>query len=131
MGVVKCMGHDPLHLPVNASTTLIESDSFYILGNKQREMVSAQINQSEIQLLCPLRGVNMAQVSWFRENREVFNGQGLTIRSLENGSSLLTKEGVQLSDEVEFLCKAEQDGVILRLEYQIEVTSMSVCVCAH
>ena len=115
MGNYSCNVLDPLHLPVSAKVSVVETSSLYLVGGT-RTRVEAVPNGSALVLPCPVRGGNgNVSVQWFQQHVE-------EERVAISQDELLTLDPATQADEATYVCKATDDEISIELAFEVTVT---------
>ena len=109
-------------MPVHTEASIIEAREPYIVDQGEAGIdVKFQI-QTNLMLNCTVRntGGEMLTIQWFVGNRPLNSGSEFRVDS----SGSLMKKNVSLSDEAEYLCRAELGTeMVLELTVNVLVTS--------
>ena len=122
LGQIRCIGEDPIHIPVHAEASIIETIEPYIIGQGGAEIDVYFRIQTNLMLNCTVRntGGETVNIQWFLGNRQLNSGPEFHVDS----SDTLIKNNISLSDEAEYLCRAELGTVrVLELTINVMVTS--------
>ena len=124
IGPIRCIGQDPLHVPVNAEASIVETTEPYIIGEGGVPVTNVNFEiQSNLVLNCTVRnsGQQTPDINWFLGNRRLSNGTEFLIDS----SGTLMKNNISVSNEAKYACQAElgAGGRTLELTFNVMVTS--------
>ena len=120
LGSYTCTMSDPIHLPVSASVTVMETNELYFVGGVVQR--TAQIsNGSDLVLDCPFRrGRGSISVQWLEGTERLRSGGRVTVSS--DGRQLIL-DTITLADDMKvYTCRANDDTHSIELTFRVNVT---------